>query len=286
MPRLLLAALVAALSTSLLIAAPTDNRPLDPVSVGLGIPNKSYVQGEPLPIQVLVRNNTPADLNLGQGNLPAGVVSVTRVGDSTKRSLARDPLGCLPRPLVLKPNEERVFSVDLEQAANIHEPGKYFVSFGVVCQGRRYDTVVSAIDIVPGYIIAEGTQVFAKEPTRQRHFKLVRWNRERTDRLFLRVEDTPDGQYFPTLMLGAYIPLVKPRLNIAPNGEITVLHRATPEYYIRNVFWSLPKEFVRRSTQNLLDPATADTERMNGMRKDFDEVIEKNERLREAIRLR
>jgi hypothetical protein len=75
-------------------------------------------------------------------------------------------------------------------------------------------------------------------------------------------------------------------MNIANSGEITVLHRATPEYYVRNVFWSLESEFIRRSTQNLLDPATADSARLNGMKADLEEVVEKNDKLKEAIRLR
>jgi hypothetical protein len=106
------------------------------------------------------------------------------------------------------------------------------------------------------------------------------------DRIFLRIEDIPSGVVFPTVMLGAYLPLSKPRMNIAPSGEITILHRATPEYYVRNVFWSLEEEFVRRSTQNLLDPATADTARLNGMKADLEEVIDKNDRLKESLRLR
>lgn len=275
------------LGVTLLQAAPsTGPQHLDPISVGIGIPNKSYVLGEPIPVQLLVRNNTPAPITLGKGNFPAGTFIVTKVGDLSKRTLARDPLGCLPRPLTLQPNEERLFTVDLEQAANFRDGGRFFVTFGALYNGIQYNTAVQSIEIVPGYILAEGTQVFAKDPNRQRHFTLVRWSRDRVDRIFLRVEDTPDGRYFPTLMLGAYIPLMKPRLNIAPNGEVTILHRATPEFYVRNVFWSLPQEFVRRSSQNLLDPATADTARLNGMQKDFDEVIEKNERFREAIRLR
>ena len=44
--------------------------------------------------------------------------------------------------------------------------------------------------------------------------------------------------------------------------------------------------FIRRSTQNLLDPATADSARLNGMKADLEEVINKNDKLKEAIRLR
>ena len=279
LPRLLLT-----LAALLPLAAPAAEGPkrLAPVSVGIAIESGSYVLGETLPVRVLVRNNTPAPLTLGKGDHPAGAFEVIRHGDPQQRNLAREPNGCLPKPLTLKPNEERVFDLDLSVAADLTRQGKYLVTFGAIVHGIRHDTQPKAVDIVPGSVVLEGTQLFANDPTRQRHFTLVRWPRDHVDRLFLRVQDTPDGRFFPTVMLGAYLPLVTPRLNISPAGEIVVLHRATPEFYVRNVFWSLPSEFVRRSTQSLLDPATADTERLNGMRADLDAIIQKNESQRKA----
>ena len=279
LPRLLLT-----LAALLPLAAPAAEGPkrLAPVSVGIAIESGSYVLGETLPVRVLVRNNTPAPLTLGKGDHPAGAFEVIRHGDPQRRNLAREPNGCLPKPLTLKPNEERVFDLDLSVAADLSRQGKYLVTFGAIVHGIRHDTQPKAVDIVPGSVVLEGTQLFANDPTRQRHFTLVRWPRDHVDRLFLRVQDTPDGRFFPPVMLGAYLPLVTPRLNISPTGEIVVLHRATPEFYVRNVFWSLPSEFVRRSTQSLLDPATADTERLNGMRADLDAIIQKNESQRKA----
>ncbi len=259
---------------------------LDPVAVGIAFNTGSYVIGEDIPVRLLVRNNTTGEMTLGRGGMPTGVLDVARVNDPQRVSLARDPLGCLPRPLTLAPGEQRVFDVNLTRVANLTEQGKYFVTFGVIFGGLRYDTQVKVVEIVPGTIVSEGTQLFTRAPGRQRRFTLVRWPRDHIDRLFLRVADTPDGRFFPTVMLGAYLPLMRPRLNIADNGEVTVLHRATPDYYVRNVFWSLPNEFVRRSTLNLLDPNTADTQRLNAMREDLDEVIQKNDRLKESLRLR
>ncbi len=271
---LLAAALLPALAPAQIAGAAAEKR-LGPVSVGLALDASSYVLGENINVRVLVRNNTPQPLTLGKGDQPSGVFEVTRANDTQRRNLARDPRGCLPRPLTLKPGEERVFDLNLTVAANLREQGKYFVAFGAIVNGIRYDTQLKAIDIVPGGVILEGTQLFANDPKRQRHLTLVRWPRGHIDRLFLRVEDTPDGRRFPTVMLGAYLPLVKPKLNIAPNGEIVLLHRATPDYYVRNVFWSLPGEFVRRSTQDLLDPATADAARLNGLRGDLDSLIQR-----------
>ena len=278
-PRLLLA-LLALLPAALCAQRADAPKRLAPVSVGLAIEAGSYVLGETIPVRVLVRNNTPAPLTLGKGDHPAGAFEVVRHGDPQRRNLAREPNGCLPKPLTLKPNEERVFDLDLSVCADLSRQGKYLVTFGAIVHGVRHDTQPKALDLVPGGIVLEGTQLFANDPTRQRHFTLVRWPRGHIDRLFLRVQDTPDGRTFPTVMLGAYLPLVTPRLNISPSGEVVLLHRATPEFYVRNVFWSLPNEFVRRSTQSLLDPATADTARLNGMRADLDSIIQKNEALR------
>ncbi|MBR5591448.1 MAG: hypothetical protein IKW38_02790 [Kiritimatiellae bacterium] len=281
--RLLTTVLFCLGSAVLFAAGPQQLRP---VSVGMRFEALSYVLDEEIPVQLWVRNNTASTLTLGKGSLPAGVLDVYRVGDPQKRSLSLDRGGCLPRPLQLKPGEERTFRVDLSKAADVSSEGKYFVTFGVVVRDTRYETEIKVLEIVPGSLISEGVQIFAGKGYQQRNFKLVRWPRDHVDRIFLRIEDTPSGVVFPTVMLGAYLPLSKPRMNIAPSGEITILHRATPEYYVRNVFWSLEEEFVRRSTQNLLDPATADTARLNGMKADLEEVIDKNDRLKESLRLR
>lgn len=272
-----LAAFLPALLPAQYLVGQSEEKRLPPVSVGMALETGSYVIGEDINVRVLVRNNTPTDLVLGRGDQPSGVFEVFRANDPQRRNLARDPNGCLPRPLTLKPNEERVFSINLTLAADLTRQGQYFVSFGAIVHGIRHETQVKALDIVPGGVILEGTQLFAKDPTRQRRLTLVRWPRNHVDRLFLRIEDSPDGRFYPTVMLGAYLPIVKPKLNISPNGEIIILHRATPDYYVRNVFWSLPNEFIRRSTQNLLDPTTADTARLKGMQGDLDAIIQKNE---------
>lgn len=263
-----------------------DSRRLRPVSVGIAFEHSSYVLGEDIPVRVLVKNNTTSDLTLGSGNAPSGLFVVSKTTDPQRQNLARDPKGCLPKPLTLAPSEERVFDLNLTQAVTLSETGKYFVSFGAIVNGMQYETKIKALEIVPGTIVAEGTQLFKNNPNLQRHFTLVRWPREHVDRLFLRIEDSPTRQFYPTVMLGAYLPLVKPRMNIATSGEVTILHRATPDYYMRNVLWSLPTEVVRRSSQSLLDPATADTARLKGMQKDLNEIVEKNDRVKEALRLR
>lgn len=277
------AAVLLAGAAAVLAAAPRQAH-LDPLSVGLEFASSSYIVGEPVPARVLIRNNMSREITLGGGDLPAATVHVWRANDSVRRNLAFAGRGVVPAPLTLKPNEQRVFSFDLSQNANIYGEGRYNITFGAIYGGRRYKTTVYSVEIVPGYVIAEGTQLFAKDPARQRHITIVRWPRDHVDCLFMRIRDTPDGRWFPTVKLGAFLNLVDPRLNIADNGEITTLHRATPEYYVRHVFWSLPSDFVHRSRLDLLDPSTADTARLNGLRGDLDSIVQKNEALKEKAR--
>ncbi|MEG2724735.1 MAG: hypothetical protein RR982_02655 [Kiritimatiellia bacterium] len=275
--------------TTLMVGAEilSAQKALEPVSVGIAFnAGSSCVIGEKIPVQVLIRNNTAQRKILGQGVLPSAVFEIVRVNDTSRRSVAYEGASGIPSPLILGPSEQRVFDINLAEVANLSAEGKYFVKFGAIDAGIRYDTQLKVVEIVPGYIVAEGTQLFSNDPKRQRHFTLVRWARDHVDCLFLRVSDTPDGRWFPTVPLGAYLQLVKPRLNIATNGELTLLHRATPEYYVRNVFWSFPDDFVHRSRLSLLDPGTADTNRLSGLRNDLDEIIQKNEKLKDELRLR
>ncbi len=273
-----LASLVCLLAVTVVAATKAS---VSPIAVGIAIDETSYVVGEDIPVRVMIMNNTPYDVILGRDKTPVATFEVRKYQSKETLPLHVDStkLG-LPTPLKLAPNQKRVFTVKLTNAVNMREEANYLVTFGAIYKGMRYDTECKMVQVVPGMIVSEGLQLFKKDPNRQRHFTLVRWTRQHVDRLFLRVEDSPDGQYFPTVMLGAYLPLVKPRLNIAANGEIVVLHRATPEYYIRNVFWSLTSDFVQRSQVTILDPSTADSARLNGLKSDFDNIIKQDEERR------
>lgn len=260
----------------------------NPISVGMLFDYPTYIVGEEIPIHVMIRNNTPFEIVLGRGETPPANFEVHRYYSDSAFPLRTDrsKIG-LPVPLKLAPNQTRNFTLKISNAVEMQKEGTYIVTFGAIYNGIRYDTESKLIHVIPGMVVSQGLQLFKNDPTRQRQFFLVRSSREQTERLFLRVEDKPDGRFFPTVMLGAYLPLVEPRMNIAENGEIVVLHRATPEYFVRNVFWSLPKDFVHRSQISVVDPSTADSARLHGLKDDFDEIIKKDEeRRKERLRNR
>lgn len=267
------------LCSGLLFAAKDDGT--NPISVGLAIDEPTFIVGEDIPVRVMIRNNTPFEITLGRGETPVADFDVyrTNANDPLPLRINRTKIG-LPKPLKLEANQTRHFTLKLSNAVNMHDAGTYLITFGAIYNGVRYDTESKLIQITPGMVISKGLQLFKNDPNRQRHFTLVRSSRQHVERLFLRIEDLPDGRYFPTVMLGAYLPLVEPRLNIAANGEVVVLHRATPEYFVRNVFWSLPNDFVQRSRISIVDPSTADTARLHGLKDDFDEIIRKDEERR------
>lgn len=260
----------------------------NPISVGMLFDHPTYIVGEEIPIHVMIRNNTPFEIVLGRGGTPPADFEVYQYHSDSAFPLRTDrtKIG-LPVPLKLAPNQTRNFTLKISNAVEMQKEGTYVVTFGAIYNGIRYDTESKLIHVIPGIVVSQGLQLFKNDPTRQRQIFLVRSSREQTERLFLRVEDRPDGRFFPTVMLGAYLPLVEPRMNIADNGEVVVLHRATPEYFVRNVFWSLPNDFVHRSQISVVDPSTADSARLHGLKDDFDEIIKKDEeRRKERLRNR
>jgi hypothetical protein len=269
-----------------LFAAKDDGT--NPISVGMAFDYPTYIVGEEIPVKIMIRNNMPFEIILGRGETPVVDFDVRRHHSDSAFPLVTDcsKLG-LPKPFRLLPNQTRTFTLKLSAAVDIQREGSYLITFGAIHNGIRYDTESKLIHVDPGMVVSTGLQLFKNDPNRQRQIYLVRASRDKTERLFLRVEDKPDGRFFPSVMLGAYLPLVEPRMHIANNGEIVVLHRATPEYFVRNVFWSLPNDFVHRSQVSVVDPSTADTARLHGLKDDFDEIIKKDEeRRKERLRSR
>ena len=107
--------------------------------------------------------------------------------------------------------------------------------------------------------------MFVKKENLKRQFKLVYWHRNQNDRLFLRIEDEPGARIWDSVDLGALMRGTPAKLDISPEGEVTVVHRATQDAFLRTVLWSLPNavEVVERST--LLDPEVSASQRVNSL---------------------
>ena len=64
--------------------------------------------------------------------------------------------------------------------------------------------------------------MFVNRQNLRRMFKLVFWHRNQADRLFLRIEDDPVKRVWDTIDLGNVMRVMPPKIDISPEGEVTV----------------------------------------------------------------
>lgn len=244
--------------------SPAEPRKLDlTISVG-----GTFVLGEPIIASVTIANNTIGDISFDEQHPGTTITFDVRDSDDTNPlPLRQEGKALLAKPFVLPANETLIGDYRIDKLVDLTQVGRYFVTFKATYQGIVYATRVRMVELVPGFVLGEGVQLFSKHPNLQRQFTIVRWPRQHVDCAFLRIVDKPTGRQFETINLGPYLGLNKLKMNIAPNGEITTLHRATPDHYIRHVFWSLPEEVVHRSKIQLVDPNASGGDRLTDLRK-------------------
>lgn len=246
------------------------------ISIGLDLRLlQGYIQGEDIPAEFVIKNNTSRNIILNDANsvdrltLSAQRHHIHRLGKTQYADLSKI------KPFIVPGGRTFRVPVYLNQVLDFNQHGKYMLNFAVNYRGKCYSTSIKTIDIVNGYVVLEGLQLFNNQPNTQRKISLLRWSRNHVDCLFIRIADTPKRQAFTTTLLGAYLGPMKPKMNIADNGEVTVLHKATPDYYVKNTFWSLPNTVSHRDRVSLLDPNAASANRMKSLQGDMNSAFNK-----------
>jgi len=165
----------------------------------------------------------------------------------------------------MKPGQSYQYKVELDKWFPLVEQGKYLAKLVLVHDGMRYESMQRSFDVVPGIPVKEGVQMFVNRPNQKRLFWLVHWNRNQTDRLFMRFEDEPGGRIWDSVDLGVLMRTEPPKIDISPDGEVTVVHRSTQDSFVRTVIWSLPDsvEVVERNV--LLDPEISASQRVRSL---------------------
>ncbi len=234
------------------------------VDVKLTLAYSAYVVGEPVLVQLEALNATRDLIEVGgKGSKDALFVEITKGGPYNELS----PIN--PEPLAgavtLKPGQSFQQKVELDKWFALVEEGQYQARLVLVHNGVRFESVQKTFDVVPGIPLKEGVQMFVNRQDLKRLFKLVYWHRNQNDRLFLRIEDDPGGRVWDSIDLGVMLRLSAPKLDISPEGELTVVHRATQDAFIRTVLWSLPDNVEVVERNNLVDPDISASQRVRSL---------------------
>ena len=223
-----------------------------------------FVIGEPVVVQVDLLNATRDQVDVGApGATSVLLVEITKGGAFNELPPYReDPVVA---PFTLKPGETAQRRLALDKWFSLEQEGKYMARVVLVHRGMRYESVKKSFDVVPGMSLGGGVQMFVNHDQLKRQFKLVFWHRNQEDRLFLRIEDDPGERIWDSIDLGTLMRATPPKLDISPEGEVTVIHRATQDAFLRTMLWSLPDAVEVIERNSLVDPEISASQRVNAL---------------------
>ena len=234
------------------------------LEVTLTLAYNVYITGEPVLVQIEALNATRDLIEIGKpGTKDAVIIEITKGG----RYNDIPPFNAAPMigAFELKPGQSFQQKVELDKWFPLVDEGKYVAQLVVVHDGMRYESAKRSFDIVPGIPVKEGVQMFVNRQDQKRIFKLVHWNRNQTDRLFLRIDDNPGNKVWDSIDLGVLLQTFDPKIDISPEGEVTVVHRSTRDAFIRTLIWSLPDNVEVVERNQLLDPEISASQRMRSL---------------------
>jgi len=234
------------------------------LDVTLTLAYSSFVTGEPVLAQFEVLNATRDLIEIGTPNAKDKLVmEISKGGEYNE--VAPFNSESFVGAVTLKPGESFQHKLELDKWYALTEEGKYIARLVVVHDGMRYESAKRSFDVVPGLPIKEAVQMFVNRPNQKRLFKLVHWTRNQSDRLFLRIEDDPGNKIWDSIDLGVLLRTTDPKIDISPEGEVTVVHRSTQDAFIHTVIWSLPDNVDVQERSQLLDPEISASQRVRSL---------------------
>ena len=250
-------------------AAPTAGNPSQTaaVNVVLRMTNSEYLMGERVRAEVEIRNGSTSPIIVGARD-STDFVLLELFRNDAKHSIERFSEASVTSPFVLKSGEAQTFEVFFDRNFRFEKEGRYLGRVVVVHDGLRYEGTLRAFSLVPGIRLSGALQMFSNRPGLRREFELLYWNRRRHEHLFLRATDRSESgavRVWVTSDLGTLIRVTPPKISIRDGGEVTVLHRATQDEFIRSDFWSLPDAFEFQEHARMVDPDVAGSERVKSL---------------------
>ena len=234
------------------------------MEVSMTLAYNNFIVGEPVLVQLEVLNATREPIKVGgEDNKDALLVEITKGGQYNDiKPFNSSPIAGV---FQLDPGQSFQHKVELDKWFSLMQEGKYMVRLVIVHKGMRYESNKKSFDVVPGIPVGNGVQMFVKAKELKRLFKLVYWYRNEADRLFLQIEDEPGSRIWDTIDLGTVMRMTPPKLDISPEGEVTVVHRSTQDAFIRTVLWSLPNSVEVVERNSLLDPEISASQRVKSL---------------------
>ena len=231
------------------------------IGLSVNTPNTVYLIGEPVVATVRVHNRTTRAFQSRRGDTAAQLTLLVTRGDD------RTPLTPLEADvhvgdITLPSGQVWEGTTEVSRFFDMRVQGRYLVRLVVVHNGMRYESFPRAFDVVPGFEITKVVQVFPGNPPTQRQLRLAYWVRNQMEELFLQVSEKPVTRRWRTYSLGPVVRTTAPKVDIAPDGLLTIVHRATADVFIKSQVRSEAQMVTYLGQEKLMDPVASASKRM------------------------
>ena len=187
---------------------------------------------EPVRATVTIANRTGQTLDLSaRGNARLSFDAE----DQPSSPVAKSGNPLLAQPVIIPNGETRAVDVNLLDAYRLVKGQTYMLTPVLEFAGLRFFGPRLSLEIQPGIELARrDTGLPAAGNARTATLRLL--NRDRTDRLFFRLDDSSTGYCLGVYDLGRVIRFFVPRLEQDAAGAFHVLHQTGPDRFAHSVF--------------------------------------------------
>lgn len=189
---------------------------------------------ESILVDVTIVNNTGRPLTLGAPDAEAVL----------KFDVERSP-GALSQPtgipvwtgaVTVAPMGTLKQTLDILPAYPISSTGPYSLTGRLEWDDRVFISSRMFLDVLPGLEVARFVSSVPGMGKAVRTYTLRTLNRDRTERLFLRIDDEGEGRCYGVFSLGRVVRLQKPLMQADGEGNVHVLHQMGPSQFVMHVF--------------------------------------------------
>lgn len=195
------------------------------IKLGMELKPVLALEYENLMSRLTLLNNTGDELSFAtNGNCRIRYVVRDHAGAPVTR---RVPDALAFHDVTVAPSMMLVLTNRLNDLYALNQAGSYTVEVEVEWGGLSFSPPRKYLDVVPGITIAE-MESGVPGGRGVRHFLLKVLNRDRQDRLFLRMDDPVGEVCYGVFDLGRHVRMEAPTLRMDGSGFLHILHQSGP----------------------------------------------------------
>lgn len=213
--------------------------------------HSKYMQFEPVVLFVTVKNITDDMIIFSDQKTGGDATLDFMIERGPVEWVRRRAEGGMTGKVRILPGGQREVMIELSRWYDVMQEGTFMLKAVVSYGGDRFESAPVRFEITNGLPLEKLTRM-APGGGRARTYSLRYLSRERSERLFLRIDEAESGDNFGSFDLGPLMRVRKPDLTVDGSGVITVTHQSGIDRVTRSVFKTEGEvvEFAGQTYQN------------------------------------